>query len=107
MPTTIRNLIRALSMAAVLTAAMGMPAGDVGAAGKDCKMPRNVPVVGGDSYPDGGKHRDEDNGKTYICDNGSWIIITDERLDPGTQPPLPRFPGVFVAPASGGILAQP
>ena len=108
MTHTMNRFIHAAGAGALLvTAALITATGAADAAGKDCTMPKNVPGVGGTTYPDGGKHTDDINNRTYICDNGSWIIFTDEKLDPGTPPRRPGIPGVVVAPRPGGGVAQP
>jgi hypothetical protein len=107
MTRTMTRLIRVAGAGALLaTAALGAATSGAGAAGKDCTMPKNVPGVGGITYPDGGKHTDDINNRTYIGDNGSWIIFTDEKLDPGA-PRQPGLPRVGVAPRPGGGVAQP
>ncbi len=110
MTTTIRNLIRTLSVAALLAAAaMSIPAGDVHAEQKVCPPVKADPYggKGGGGWVPGstfgaGK-------KIYICDDdGTWIIITDELVaNPDTQPPHPLGPRVPVTRLSGGgVLAQ-
>ncbi len=112
MTTTMRNLIRTLSVAALLAAAaMSLPAGDVHAWQNTCGEIYGVPETkGGHITPGSRVDKNLGNGrwKWYICDDdGNWIIFIDEKLAPGTQPPQPRFPGVFGVPRSGGVLAQP
>ncbi|HET8646040.1 MAG TPA: hypothetical protein VFO85_11145, partial [Vicinamibacteria bacterium] len=94
-----------LGVAALLAAAMSLPARDVAAAEKYCPPVPGGPFPGKWYYP-GAKFKI--GMKTYICDDdGTWIIITDEKFDPGTQPPQPRFPRVSGVPGAGGVLAQP
>lgn len=111
MTTTISRFIRTLAVAALLAAAaMSMPAGDAQAAVKCPADPPGTPArscctykgvihVPGSTFTVGNK--------TYACDDdGSWIIITDLTLDPGTQPPPPLgFPLHGALVPVGGVLS--
>ncbi len=116
MTTTIRNLIRTLSVAALLAAAaMSLPAGDSQAA-KCQSHPTETCCKFGNTYwyaNHGGEGPAFTIGnKEYYCaEDGNWIIYEedegDEELRPA--PPLrhPVSPQFHAAPRSGGVLAQP
>ena len=112
MTATIGHVIRTLSVAALLVAAaMSLPAGDI-QAGAPCQNnpvgtpPRNCCVYKGVEYIPGSHFsvRNQD----YTCDDGGeWIIITDEKFDPGTPPPSSPFPRVSVTPGPDGGVRSP
>jgi uncharacterized membrane protein len=112
MTTTMRNLIRTFSVAALLAAAaMSVPAGAVHAEQNTCGEIYGVSETkGGHVVPGSRVDKYLGNGrwKTYICDDdGNWIIFIDEKLDPGAQPPHPLGTRVHVAPLSGGGVLSP
>ena len=113
MTTTMRNLIRTLSVAALLAAAaMSVPAGASHAAQHSCPEVKGVKETQGGVVPGSRVWAPRDKqgyrGTWYICDDdGSWIIIKDEKVIPDPQPQPPLGPRIHVAPLSGGGVLSP
>jgi len=114
MTTTMRNLIRTFSVAALLAAAaMSVPAGAVHAEQNRCPEVKGVSETKGGNVVPGSRvwvPRDKQgySGTWYICDDdGSWIIIKDEKVIPDPQPWPPLGTRIHVAPLSGGGVLSP